>query len=437
MKDAGFHPDRGPAAGAQPQGLGPGAPLPVLTACPPWPTAAPGRRVYVESLGCVENALASSRLMHFFAANDWRLVESAENADLVLVNTCGVDEWQERDSLRKIASLRRTLHDHARMVVTGCLVSINPELLRRSPGGDATLLPVEDSALLAEITGATIRLEEVRANRVPERFLRTRLRHFNRVSRLARVYRRLGGTIPGRLERALTAFELADWYFVHISTGCVHACSYCAIRHAKGAIRSRPLNEIVAEVRAGVESGNRRVVLVGDDTGSYGFDRGADLGDLLEALGEIPGDFGIHVRNLEPMGLLQMRRRLETLAAQGHLRAITVPLQSGSDRVLEAMGRQYRVEPVLRALSRLRAVRPDLIVLTHLMVGFPGESRDDFRATLRMVQRFDFDGVAPGCFSKRANTPAAGMDHQVPSPTKRWRYWRLLATIVGRVYLRA
>jgi tRNA A37 methylthiotransferase MiaB len=123
--------------------------------------------------------------------------------------------------------------------------------------------------------------------------------------------------------------------------------------------------------------------------------------------------------------------------ATGKIRAVTVPLQSGSDRVLEAMGRGYRLRPALRALAELKRLDPQLLVLTHVMVGFPGETRGEFRSTLRLIGSFEFDGVAPDCYSPRPGTAAARMEGQVPLWARRWRYWSTVGYIVWRVYLRA
>ncbi len=151
----------------------------------------------------------------------------------------------------------------------------------------------------------------------------------------------------------------------------------------------------------------------------------------------IPGDFALHVRNLEPMGLLRVFDRFRGLVASGKIRAITLPIQSGSDRILEAMGRRYRVGPVMDAVRELSALDPRLLILTHVLVGFPGETREDFRSTLRLIRSFPFDGVAPDCFSPRVGTLAARMANQVPPAVRRARYLWTVAYILWRVYGRA
>jgi threonylcarbamoyladenosine tRNA methylthiotransferase CDKAL1 len=400
---------------------------------------APGapKAVKIVSLGCVENALTSARYQKLLALEEWRQVEAAEEADLVLVNTCGVSQERAQDSLHAIESLRRTLRKDARLVVTGCLVNIDPATLEGTVLAGAELASPRDPSQLEALVGATHRLEDVRATEVPTHFLRPRLRALNWVSRVVSALDRAGLPHPARVPRVLSAFEQPGWHFVQVSKGCVHACSYCAIRFAKGWIKSEDRRTIVDEVARGVAAGHRYVVLVADDTGSYGLDKDTDIGELLEELVALPGEFGIHVRNLEPMGMLRAIEGLKRAVASGKIRAITVPMQSGSDRVLEDMGRGYTREAVMEALGELRRLAPEMLIVTHVLVGFPGETHRDFKATLGMIRAFEFDGVAPDCFSTRRNTRAVHLSAHVPWMIRRLRYFAAIGYIVWRVYLRA
>jgi tRNA A37 methylthiotransferase MiaB len=190
-------------------------------------------------------------------------------------------------------------------------------------------------------------------------------------------------------------------------------------------------------VARGVAAGQEYVVLVADDTGSYGLDRGTDIGDLLLDLVALPGHFGLHVRNLEPMGMLKAFDKVKQAVATGKIRAITVPMQSAADRVLDAMGREYRYDEVMAALRELQRLAPEMLILSHVLVGFPGERHADFVATMRMVGGFDWDGIAPDCFSPRRNTLALHLSGHVPWTIRRLRYFAMVSYIVWRVYLRA
>ncbi len=396
-----------------------------------------GKRVKIVSFGCVENALTSARYQKLLALENWQLVDSAREADLVLVNTCGVSQERADDSMRAIELLKGSLRADARLVVTGCLVDIDPATLDAMARAGVEIVPPQDPSKLEASFGATYKLEQVRANDVPTQFLRPRLRALNLAARLARAMDRAGLPHPSRVPRVLSAFEQPGWHFVQISKGCAHACSYCAIRFAKGWVRSEPRATIVEEVARGVAAGHEQVVLVADDSGSYGLDRGTDVGELLLDLVAIPGAFGIHVRNLEPMGMLRAFDRVKQAVVTGKIRAITVPMQSGSDPILAAMGREYTLEDAMAAFAELRRLAPEMLILTHVLVGFPGETAGDFVATLRMIRRFEFDGVAPDCFSPRPNTKAPRLPGQVPWLSRKLRYFATIGYIVWRVYLRA
>jgi MiaB/RimO family radical SAM methylthiotransferase len=393
-----------------------------------------GKRVKIVSLGCVENALTSARYQKLLALEDWRLVEAAGEADLVLVNTCGVSQERALDSLRTIEGLKRSLRSDAKLVITGCLVNIDPGTL---DGGGAEVVSPRDPSKLEAIVGATHKLEDVQANEVPTHFLRPRLRALNFVGQVVDALSRAGLPHPARVPRVLSAFEQPGWHYVQVSKGCVHACSYCAIRFAKGWIKSEARSTVVEQVARGIAAGHEYVVLVADDTGSYGLDKDTDIGELLLDLVALPGPFGIHVRNLEPMGMLRAFDRVKRAVATGKIRAITVPMQSGSDRVLDAMGREYTYESVMAALRELQRLAPEMLILTHVLVGFPGETQGDFAATLRMIRDFEFDGVAPDCFSPRRNTLALHLSGHVPWPLRRLRYFVMVGYIIWRVYLRA
>jgi tRNA A37 methylthiotransferase MiaB len=135
--------------------------------------------------------------------------------------------------------------------------------------------------------------------------------------------------------------------------------------------------------------------------------------------------------------MLRAFDRIKQAVATGKVRAITVPLQSGSDTILEAMGREYTLEAAMGALEELRRLAPEMLILTHVLTGFPGETERDFLATLRLLRRFEFDGVAPDCFSPRPNTPALRLPRQVPWLRRKLRYFATIGFIVWRVYLRA
>ena len=396
--------------------------------------ALPPGKVYVANIGCVENALEASRLQAFFRENHWRMASGPKEADLVVVNTCGMSDAREQDSLHLIHRMCREAGDSAKVVVTGCLAAINPQSIADHCAG-ATMVSPREPVGLEHLIRAEVPKDQVAADRVSSRFLRPRLRNLNRVSAGMALLDRWRLPYPAYLRRVLCAFEQPDWHYVHISTGCIYRCAYCAIRLAKGRVSSRPKEQVIDQVRQGVQAGHRRVVLVGDDTSSYGLDTGSSLGELLCELVELPGDFTLYVRNIHPAGLLRQMDHLERAVASGKIGALTVPIQSGSDSLLRDMRRLHNLGDLLAALRKLSVLNPETLLLTHVLVGFPGETREDLRKTLRLIREFPFDGVAPDCYSARVGTEAASLPGQIGSSRKTLRYWRANASIIYRVYL--
>jgi threonylcarbamoyladenosine tRNA methylthiotransferase CDKAL1 len=392
------------------------------------------KKVYITNVGCVENALAAASLTALFERNQWRPVKHAQDADLVLVNTCGMSDARELDSVKCINKLCGAIDDPTRVIVTGCLAEINPDAIFNQCRGTQVVSPKDQKSLEKIIDGFEVD-GDVTADTLPAHFMRRRLRNLNMVGSCLDLCDRMRLPYPPYWKRIFNAFEKAEWHYVHISTGCIYRCSYCAIRFAKGRIRSRSPEQIVDQVRKGVLQGNRRIVLVGDDTGSYGQDLGSSLGELLCRLVDLPGDFGIHVRNLHPMGLLRQMEPIKRAVATGKIQALTVPIQTASDRLLRIMRRHHTVAGLMKALETLSGINPSLLLLTHILVGFPGESHSEFKSTLQLIKDFPFDGVAPDCFSPRKGTEAYAMPDQIPACVRSRRYHHSIASIIFHIYL--
>jgi tRNA-2-methylthio-N6-dimethylallyladenosine synthase len=220
--------------------------------------------------------------------------------------------------------------------------------------------------------------------------------------------------------------------FVTVQEGCDKFCTFCVVPYTRGAEVSRPVETILVEVANLAAAGVREVTLIGQNVNAYhGEDRdgrGCTLGRLLERVAEIPGVARLRYTTSHPRDvdddLIAVHRDLPQLAPQLHL-----PVQSGSDRILDAMNRRHTRADYLRTIGRLRAARPDLALTSDFIVGFPGETEADFAETLRIVDEVGYSGAFSFKYSPRPGTPGATMGGQVPDEVKSERLARLQAAI--------
>jgi tRNA-2-methylthio-N6-dimethylallyladenosine synthase len=233
--------------------------------------------------------------------------------------------------------------------------------------------------------------------------------------------RAFAAALPERRERRFQAW-------VQVSMGCNSVCSYCIVPAVRGRETSRRQGEVLAEVHRLAEEGVREVTLLGQNVNSYGRDVGSSFAELLRAVDSVDGIDRIRFTSPHPKDF-----RRDVIAAMADCAAVCehahLPLQSGSSRVLKAMRRTYSRERYLRLVDDLRTGIPDLALTTDIIVGFPGETEDDFRETLEVVEEVGFDGAFTFVYSPRAGTEAAAMADQVPDEVKRDRIERLVEVV--------
>jgi tRNA-2-methylthio-N6-dimethylallyladenosine synthase len=209
--------------------------------------------------------------------------------------------------------------------------------------------------------------------------------------------------------------------------GCNNFCTYCIVPYVRGRERSRRPEDILREVRELVASGCREITLLGQNVNSYGKEFGGecDFADLLSRICEIEGDYIIRFMTSHPKDA--SRKLIDTMAANPRIaRQFHLPVQSGSDRILKAMNRNYTRESYLSLIRYMREKMPDIAISTDIIVGFPGETEEDFEQTLSIVREARYDMMYSFIYSKRSGTPAAEMKEQIPAEITGARFPRLL-----------
>jgi tRNA-2-methylthio-N6-dimethylallyladenosine synthase len=356
------------------------------------------------------NVHDSERLAGLLEAAGYRRAPDGDDADVVVFNTCAVRENADNKLYGNISHLapRKRSNPEMQIAVGGCLAQKDKDdVLRKAPWVDVVFGTHNIGSL------PTL-LERARHNKVAQ-------------VEIAEALREFPSALPAARESAYAAW-------VSISVGCNNSCTFCIVPSLRGKEVDRSPNDILAEVRSLVDSGVLEVTLLGQNVNAYGVsfadprirrNRGA-FAELLTECGRIEGLERVRFTSPHPAEFTD--DVIEAMAQTPNVcPALHMPLQSGSDRVLRAMRRSYRAERYLGIIDRVRAAMPHAAITTDLIVGFPGETEDDFAATLDVVRQARFASAFTFQYSKRPGTPAAELDGQLPKAVVQERYERLIA----------
>jgi MiaB/RimO family radical SAM methylthiotransferase len=305
---------------------------------------------------CEPSAFLFTRVVEFFLANNHGVAQDIDRCATILVNTCCVTEDKIESSLRALEKARAH-GEGKRIVLCGCLASLPDSRVRRD---DVICVGPKNLDRLDTLFPHEVSIRHILPHRLPPELY-----------------------APGQKQRGY-----AD-HFVMIAQGCSNRCSYCNISRAKGPVRSEPPEIVVSRIRQGLAAGAKEVTLLADDCASYGSDIGVDLVQLLERLLSLDESPKLKLGYMYPAFLLRRFDDLQPLFATEGIVSMNVPVQSGSQRVLDLMNRDYPIEGVLEAVDSLRSTAPGLWLSTHVIINFPTETREDFLRSLSVGERFD------------------------------------------------
>lgn len=370
-----------------------GAPPPIEPVDP-----ALGKTYFVIAVsgGCPSNLLEAAAWREHFRARGYGPADSAENADVIVVNTCAVRLDKEDKSARIIQDFQDRFGADKRILVTGCLEGINPDRLREVFQGE-TIHPPEG---YLEFQAGQHQFHETDFGRLDfkHKVLMFMRRWYFQAEQLAgRQFQPLHNLVQ-------SVMVSEKFYLLTVAVGCLGHCTYCGIRNAKGPVQSRPLDQILDEFDRAIANGYKHVWLIADDLGCWGQDLGSSLPKLLAALVARPGDFRLVINYLGPQFLMRFPEELAEVFQDPRIILVNIPIQSGSPAVLKRMGRDETIDGVLAWIDVVKRRNPSLVVKTNVMVGFPGETWRDLSRTWRALMWFD--AVVALRFSARPNTPA-------------------------------
>jgi tRNA-2-methylthio-N6-dimethylallyladenosine synthase len=378
------------------------------------------RKVHVKSFGCQMNVYDSNRMADVLAPAGYVETAQMADADLVILNTCNIREkavdkvYSEIGRVREFKEAAAAQGREMLIAVAGCVAQAEGrEITRRA----STVDLVVGSQNYHRLPGMIARLQK--NNSAGEKIVDTEFPVEDKFDSMAQPSR------AAIAKRGVTSF-------VTVQEGCDKFCTFCVVPYTRGAEISRPVAKIVADVEKLADAGVREITLIGQNVNAYHGDgengRPSTLGALLHRLAHVPGIVRLRYTTSHPLDmkddLIEAHRDLPALMPYVHL-----PVQSGSDRILAAMNRRHTRRDYLDAIAKLRRARSDLAFSSDFIVGFPGETEQDFRDTLALVEAVNYAGAYTFAYSPRPGTPAADMEAQVPAAESHERLLRLQALI--------
>ena len=368
-----------------------------------YPDAPP--MAYVHSFGCQQNVNDGEKICGVLQDVGFGLTDTLEQADLILFNTCAVREHAEQRVFGNVGALKQLKARNPKLVigVCGCMAQ-QPRIvdkLRRS-------YPYVD--LVFGVDGI---------DRLPA-MLAERFRKGRRYLEEPRTRNAVVEDLPIRRDSGFRAW-------LPIMYGCDNFCTYCIVPYVRGRERSREPDAILAEFRSLVQAGYKEITLLGQNVNSYGkgLENPIDFADLLDLLCRVPGDYQIRFMTSHPKDA--SRKLIDTIAAQPNIcKHIHLPVQCGSDRLLKLMNRHYTVAQYRQLIDYARARIPGVTFSSDIIVGFPGETEEDFLGTLDLVEGVGYMQLFTFIYSRREGTPAADMEDPTPRAEKTARMERLL-----------
>ncbi|WP_226583383.1 tRNA (N6-isopentenyl adenosine(37)-C2)-methylthiotransferase MiaB [Acuticoccus sediminis] len=374
------------------------------------------KKVFVKTYGCQMNVYDSQRMADALATDGYAPTDNIEEADLVLLNTCHIREKAAEKVYSELGRIRQLKEERLRdgretiVGVTGCVAQAEgQEVLRRAPVVDLVIGPQTYHHLPAVV-------KRVRGGEKIVEIDHTSDDKFQHLPQPQKSVVR---------HRGVTAF-------LTVQEGCDKFCTFCVVPYTRGAEISRPVAQIVAEAERLAEAGVREVTLLGQNVNAW-HGRSGDgqewgLGELLFRLAQIPGLERLRYTTSHPRdmsdALIEAHRDLDKLMPYLHL-----PVQSGSDRILKAMNRKHTHDDYLRLIDRIRAARSDIAMSCDFIVGFPGETDEDFEDTMRIVREVTYAQAFSFKYSPRPGTPGAELKDHVPENVKTERLQRLQALL--------
>lgn len=400
--------------------------------------------VYIESLACERRLLDAQKIRDYFIINNYSIVNNPKEAQYIILITCGFTNVVADicfDSIKKYKE------SDAELIVVGCVPETHKEKLKELFDGKTIsakelerideLFP-ESSVKFIEITedNSMLQNSEKLSWITYLKYLGERFSITKKITSfiIDKAVIKITGKLIYKTFPFNRIFTEPSYYYIMISRGCIHNCTYCIIRKAIGPLKSKTIDQCYTEFQRGLHQGYKTFVLEADDVGPYGIDIDSTLPELLQKMTSTEGDYSIEMRNTHPYWILKYKNELEALIKTKKVTSIFISIQSGSDRILHLMKRRYCVDDVMELAKRFKEINPDLKIGVDILLGFPSENLEDFQKTLSLfdTKLLDFGDIIP--FSCHAATEASKIEPKVSEQEKKRRIRETLRYLRKRNY---
>jgi len=381
---------------------------------------------YVVGGNCPRSKQDAQTIINYFTVNNLTSVRTIQNADIICIYSCGGFNAGEVASLQTLQDVFSKKKKEALVIFTGCLTKINPLAIPTEIKNQSCYIMVHYTNF-SEID--TIIQAKISFNDISDAGIINHIPFLGEPSFIKRISNSIKSNpsmllqIPKQFIMKYNEYD-ERFYHIRITRGCLCNCSFCAIKFSRGILKSSPLETIKKDIETGLEKGYKKFVLVGEDTGCYGIDKGTTIVALLNEIFTYQGIKKLMINDFNPQWLIIYFDELLTIFENNYKRIedLRIPIQSGSNKILKLMRRPYSIEDVSYCIKNLKKRIPHLKIHTHIIVGFPYETNNDFQQSIDILEKNSFDYIKVYRYEDRKGTNASKLDKKVSYQIKQKRY---------------
>jgi tRNA A37 methylthiotransferase MiaB len=377
---------------------------------------------FVIGGNCPRSKEDAQTIFNFFLKNGFKPEKRIKKADIICIYTCGGFNESEESSIKTIKDILKQKSKNAIVIVTGCLTKINPEVIDNIK--DIILIDFDNFEQIEEIIHSKITFKDMpnagTIGTIPPLYRNIKIKNFFYSQACPNITINISyylNFIKNVYFRKNNGINKEEIYHIRVSRGCLGSCSYCSIKIARGHLKSKPIEQIKKDFEIGLKKGYKIFNLIGEDIGCYGLDIKTNIIEILKIFFNLPGENKIIITDFNPQWFVKYYEQLEPILIANHekISSFLIPIQSGSNKILKHMKRRYKIEEVKRCISTLKDKIPNLKILTHILVGFPGETEEDFQQTLNLLKEIQFNSLDIFHYSDRKGTEAFKMEEKISS----------------------